>query len=159
MPEADLLLENGTVITLDRSSRIAEAVAVRDGRIHAVGPSAALFRDTSPVTRRIDLRGRTVVPGFCDAHPHVDREGLKACGGLPISGLRSIAEIVEAVRQAVRRVQPGEWIVLMPLGSPPHDYMSRPEALTEGRFLGLVESSPVSLGGQLVSTGPGRGHP
>ena len=134
MPEADLLLENGVVITLDRASRIAEAVAVRDGRILAVGPSAALSRDTSPATRRIDLRGRTVMPGFCDAHPHVDREGLKALGGLPISGLRSIAEIIEAVREATRTVQPGEWIVLMPLGSPPHNYLSRPEELTEGRF-------------------------
>ena len=134
MPEADLLLENGVVITLDRASRIAEAVAVRNGRILAVGPSAALSRDTSPTTRRIDLRGRTVMPGFCDAHPHVDREGLKALGGLPISGLRSIAEIIEAVREAARTVQPGEWIVLMPLGSPPHNYLSRPEELTEGRF-------------------------
>ncbi|MCH7569333.1 MAG: hypothetical protein IH919_02025 [Deltaproteobacteria bacterium] len=40
------------------------------------------------------------MPGFCDAQPHVDREGLKALGGLPISGLRSIAEIVEAVEIA-----------------------------------------------------------
>ncbi len=134
MPDADLLLENGTVITLDRGSRIAEAVSVRQGRILAVGASAALSRHAGPKTRRIDLRGATVVPGFFDAHPHLDREGLKTRGGLPISGLRSASEIVEVVAQAARTTPPGEWIVLMPMGSPPHDYVSHPEELTDGRF-------------------------
>jgi predicted amidohydrolase YtcJ len=134
MPEADLLLEHGTVITLDRGSRLAEAVAVRDGRIVAVGPTAALARDAGPRTRRIDLAGRTVVPGFFDAHPHVDREGLKARGGIPIAGLRSVGEVVEVVRRAAASAVPGEWIVLMPLGEPPHDYVSRPDQLRDGRF-------------------------
>jgi len=122
------------VLTLDRASRVAEAVAVRDGRIVAVGPSAALLREAGPATRRIDLRGRVVLPGFVDAHPHVDREGLRARGGHPIAGLRSVAEIVEVVRRAAAVTPPGEWIVLMPMGTPPHDYVSRPEQLREGRF-------------------------
>lgn len=134
MPEADVLLENGTVITLDRASRIAEAVAVRQGRVLAVGPTEALLRHAGPATQRLNLRGRTVVPGFCDAHPHVDREGLKSRGGIPIHGLRTVDDIVEVVRQAARTVPPGEWIVLMPMGSPPHDYVSRPDQLAEGRF-------------------------
>jgi predicted amidohydrolase YtcJ len=82
----DLILERGTVITLDRRSTIAEALAVQDGRIVAVGTSAEIGGRATPATRRIDLRGRTVVPGFFDAHPHVDREGLKARGGIPIAG-------------------------------------------------------------------------
>src|SRR5262245_54588463 len=64
MPEPDLILENGVVITLDRSSTIAEALAVRQGRIVSVGPAAALAADAGPATRRIDLAGRSVVPGF-----------------------------------------------------------------------------------------------
>jgi predicted amidohydrolase YtcJ len=134
MPDADLILEGGTVLTLDRASRLVEAVAVRDGRISAVGPSPALAREVGPRTRRIDLRGRTVVPGFFDAHPHVDREGLKTRGGIPIAGLRSVDEIVRVVREAARAARPGEWIVLMPMGEPPHDYVSRPEELVDRRF-------------------------
>ncbi|MGH6689936.1 MAG: amidohydrolase [Gammaproteobacteria bacterium] len=134
MPDADLILVHGTVVTLDRASRVAEAVAVRDGRVVAVGPTDAVAREAGPRTRRIDLRGRTVVPGFFDAHPHVDREGLKARGGLPIAGLRSVDEIVSVVRDAARAAKPGEWIVLMPMGEPPHDYVSRPDQLIGGHF-------------------------
>ena len=131
--QADLILEHGTVVTLDRASRVAEAVAVGDGRILAVGPAAALAAHAGPLTRRIDLRGRTVLPGFFDAHPHLDREGLKARGGVPIAGCRSVAEIVEVVRRAAATTSPGEWIVVMPMGRP-LDYVSRPEQLAEGRF-------------------------
>lgn len=134
MAAPDLILHSGRVITLDKASTVAEAVSVRDGRIAAVGPSPELLRDAGPWTRRIDLAGRAVVPGFFDAHPHMDREGLKARGGIPIAGLRSVAEIVEVVRGAARSAGPGEWIVLMPMGAPPHDYVSRPEELYEGRF-------------------------
>jgi predicted amidohydrolase YtcJ len=134
MAEPDLILHGGTVVTLDRASTIAEAVTVRGGAIAAVGAAAALLREAGSATRRIDLAGRTVVPGFFDAHPHMDREGLKTRGGVPIAGLRSVAGIVEAVRAAARAARPGEWIVLMPIGTPPSDYASTPADLEEGRF-------------------------
>jgi predicted amidohydrolase YtcJ len=134
MPPPDLILHGGKVITLDRGSRIAEAVAVRGDRITEVGDSARLLAQASPGTRTIDLHGRAVVPGFCDVHPHVDREGLKRRGGITVEGLRSVGAIVDVVRDAVRSARPGAWIVVMPLGSPPHDYVSRPDQLDDGRF-------------------------
>lgn len=134
MPAPDVVLHGGSILTLDRASTVAEAVAVRGGRIAAVGPAPRVLADTGPQTRRIDLAGRTVVPGFVDAHPHMDREGLKARGGIPIGGLRSVEEIVEVVRQAAEKAEPGDWIVLMPMGGPPGDSVSRPEELREGRF-------------------------
>jgi predicted amidohydrolase YtcJ len=133
-PASGLLLHGGAVITLDRGSRVAQAVAVRGGRIAAVGDSAALLRDADPALRRIDLGGRAVLPGFFDAHPHADREGLRARGGVAIAGLDSVADIVDAVRRAAETTPPGQWIVVMPMGRPPHDYVSRPEQLREGRF-------------------------
>ena len=78
---ADLLLYNGRIITLDNGSRISEAVAVRGSKILAVGEDADLNKQVPPETRRFDLKSRTVLPGFFDAHPHVDREGLKTLGG------------------------------------------------------------------------------
>lgn len=134
VPAPDLILHGGKVITLDRGSRVVEAVAARGERIVAVGDSARLLADASPATRLVDLAGRSVLPGLCDAHPHVDREGLKHRGGVPIAGLRSVADIVEVVRRQARAAKPGAWIVLMPMGEPPHDYVSRPEQLAENRF-------------------------
>jgi predicted amidohydrolase YtcJ len=130
----DLILHNGKVITLDRGSRVAQAIAVRAGHIAAVGEDAAILKEAAPGTRRVDLVGRSVLPGFFDAHPHADREGLKARGGIPIAGLHSIADIVEVVKRAAQTTPAGDWIVLMPMGEPPHEYVSRPEQLTDGRF-------------------------
>ena len=134
MPAPDLILHGGKVITLDRGSRIAEAIAVRGGHIVAVGADAALLKDAAPSTQRVDLQGRAVLPGFIDAHPHADREGLKARGGIPIAGLHSIAAIADVVKRAAAATPRGEWIVLMPMGEPPHEYVSRPEQLQDGRF-------------------------
>src|SRR5947199_19023 len=100
MPPPDLILHNGKIITLDQSSRIAQAISVRAGQVVAVGDDAALLKEAAPTSQRIDLAGRSVLPGFFDAHPHVDREGLKARGGIPIAGLHSVADIVEVVTDA-----------------------------------------------------------
>ena len=134
MPPPDLILHNGKIITLDHSSRIAQAISVRAGRVVAVGDDAALLKDAAPTTKRIDLAGRSALPGFFDAHPHADREGLKARGGIPIAGLHSVADIVDVVKRAAQTTPAGEWIVLMPMGEPPHEYISRPEQLIDGRF-------------------------
>src|ERR1700686_3810901 len=99
MSPPDLILHGGKVITLDRGSRSVQAVSVRSGRIVAVGDDAALLKEAAPTTRLIDLDGRSVLPGFFDAHPHADREGLKARGGIPIAGLHSVADIVAVVKR------------------------------------------------------------
>jgi hypothetical protein len=67
---ADLILVNGTVLTVDPDDRVAQAVAVRGSRIVAVGSNAEIERLAGAQTRRIDLRGRTVTPGLLDAHAH-----------------------------------------------------------------------------------------
>ena len=134
MPTPDLILHGGKVITLDGGSRIAQAIAVRGEHIAAVGDDAAVLPAAGPATRCIDLGGRAVLPGFIDAHPHADREGLKARGGIPLAGVHSIAGIVDVVRRAAATRPRGEWIVLMPMGAPPHEYVSRPDELHDGRF-------------------------
>ena len=138
MAEPDLILRNGRVLTLDPARPEAEAFAVRDGRIEAVGASTEVLRGRGRETRIVDAGGRTVTPGIFDAHPHMDREGLKARGGVPIGGLASVTEIVEVVREAAARTPPGEWIVLMPMElAPEHGmpcYVNEPGQLAEGRF-------------------------
>src|SRR5207247_4382855 len=130
----DLILHSGKIIMLDGGSRLALAIAVRSCQVVAVGYDAALLKDAAPTTQLIDLEGRSVLPGFFDAHPHADREGLKARGGIPIAGLHSVADIVDVVKRAAQTTPVGEWIVLMPMGEPPHEYISRPEQLADGYF-------------------------
>jgi predicted amidohydrolase YtcJ len=129
---ADLILHGGNVLTLDPVFSVAEAVAIAGDRIAAVGSSAELSALAAPSTRRVDLRGRTVIPGLIDAHAHMDREGLKAvCPSL--AGARSIDDVLQRIEALVKRAAPGEWILTMPLGDPPY-YFDVPATLRENRF-------------------------
>jgi len=138
MAEPDLILHDARVVTLDPARPRVEALSVRDGRIAAVGASAELLRGRGRATRIVDAGGQTVTPGIFDAHPHMDREGLKRRGGIAIRGLDSVAGIVEIVREAASRTPAGEWIVTMPMElAPEHGmprYVSRPDQLAEGRL-------------------------
>jgi predicted amidohydrolase YtcJ len=74
----DLLLTGGAVYTVDDARSLAEAVGIREGRIAAVGPAREVERLAGPSTRVIELEGRTVLPGFQDAHLHPLDGGLLA---------------------------------------------------------------------------------
>src|SRR5690348_7077924 len=72
MANAHLILKNGNVLTMDAVAARAQAVAVgRDGRILAVGSDADMLNLAAAGTRTVDLRGRTLIPGFFDCHMHV----------------------------------------------------------------------------------------
>ena len=70
---ADVILTNGKVVTVDDRFSIAQAVAIEGDRILRVGSDSEIIRLSSPSTRRIDLRGRTVIPGLIDNHMHLVR--------------------------------------------------------------------------------------
>src|SRR5690242_20414768 len=71
----DTVLRNGNVVTLDAAHPLAQAVAIADGRIQSVGSDAEIGRLATSGTEQIDLGGRTVLPGFIDAHAHVSHIG------------------------------------------------------------------------------------
>jgi predicted amidohydrolase YtcJ len=106
---ADLVLRNGVVHTVDARRPRAEAVAVRGSRIVAVGSSAEVAALVGPRTRVLDLRGRTVVPGFDDSHAHLLGIGFARLD-VDLTGTRSWAEVVERVAAAVAGRRPGEWV-------------------------------------------------
>lgn len=129
---ADLILTGGKVLTVDARFSIAQAVAVRDGRILAVGSNAAIERHRGPRTEEIALAGRTMMPGLIDGHAHMDRAGLRQI--LPsLSGCRSIADVQARIAGIARGKPPGAWIVTMPLGEPPF-YRDPEQGLAEGRW-------------------------
>jgi predicted amidohydrolase YtcJ len=106
---ADLVLKDAVVHTVDAKRPRAEAVAVRGNRIVAVGSTADLQAFVGPKTRVLDLAGRTVVPGFDDAHAHMLGIGFARLD-VDLVGTRSYAEVVERVSKAVKTRRPGEWV-------------------------------------------------
>ena len=89
---ADTILVNGKILTVDAQFSIREAVAVRDGKITAVGSNAEIRKQAGPHTRVIDLQGRTVIPGFIDSHIHAIRAGQTFTTEVNWVGATSIAE-------------------------------------------------------------------
>jgi len=109
---ADLVLRNGRIVTVDGQFSIASAVAVRRGRILAVGDESVTAL-AAPDARRIDLKGRCVVPGQVDAYSHFIVSGLDlvgTAGKVNITTARSIEAILAAIAARVGVTRPGEWI-------------------------------------------------
>ena len=129
---ADLILNNGKIITLDQSDTIAQAIAIVGANIFAVGSTTEIAKFCGPETKVIDLKQRAVVPGFTDGHAHMDREALRNI--FPSLGrTSSICDIQDRVAELASKTAPGEWIVTMPIGDPPY-YFDVPDNLTERRW-------------------------
>jgi predicted amidohydrolase YtcJ len=109
---ADLVVLGGTVLTLDRASSRASALAARDGRITAIGDDRTIAGLIGTDTTVVDLDGRAVIPGFVESHNHPTFFGMTLAApvdaGSPPNG--TIDDIVARLRQAVRDRGPGEWI-------------------------------------------------
>ena len=110
---ANTVLKGGKVITVDLDDRIAQAVAIRGNQIAAVGSDSEISRWIGPKTRIVDLAGRTVVPGFIDAHNHVEHTAYFLHLRLNIHSppLASSAAVLEKVVRQAAKVPAGTWIV------------------------------------------------
>lgn len=129
---ADRVLRGGQVLTQSASSPLAQAIAIEGDRFVAVGSNEAIAARIGAQTQVIELAGRCVLPGLIDGHAHMDREGLKQV--FPSLGTpRSIDELQQRISELARSRKPGEWIVTMPIGSPPA-YFDAPDCLREKRW-------------------------
>jgi len=111
--DADLLLKRGHIVTMGEGGTISETMAVRDGRILAIGDGDALADCVSARTQVLDLEGRTVLPGLIDVHTHT-MEWVKSLvrGEIDVGypSVHSIAEIEQAVAERAAALPPGQWI-------------------------------------------------
>ncbi|RJP34136.1 MAG: amidohydrolase [Candidatus Omnitrophota bacterium] len=106
---ADLVLLDGNIITVDATRPHAQALAVKEDRILAVGGDEEIKRFIGPSTRVIDLGGKTVVPGFIEGHAHLTGVG-QARMQFNLMNARNWDEIIEIVKQAADKTPTGEWI-------------------------------------------------
>lgn len=103
--EADIIFSNGVVFTANATQDVYEVAVIDDGKIVAVGSSDLLNDYVAPTT--IDLNGRMLLPGFNDAHTHINGSSR---GFVEVSGAQSIAELAELVRAKASELEPGRWI-------------------------------------------------
>ena len=106
---ADLLLVNGRVYTLDPARPWAEAVAIRGDRIVAVGADGDVARARGPATRVIDLQGRFALPGFNDAHVHIEATGALLVG-VNLLDVHDPLRFRQRMADAASRLPKGSWI-------------------------------------------------
>ncbi len=112
--DADLIVRNAKIAVMDDAGRFAEALAVRDGRIVAVGSNQEIAACAGTQTKTLDLGGKTVLPGLIDIHTHA----LDWAKGVLLDNLdsgpaniKSIAELAQRIRERAAKAKPGEWIV------------------------------------------------
>ena len=108
---ADLVLLNGRIQTLDPHGHVAQALAVRDGRVLRFGSDAQIIPLVGEKTRIIDLRGRTATPGLIDTHAHILETGEDELFHIRLDGVSSLADLLAAVGQRAAASKPGEWVV------------------------------------------------
>jgi predicted amidohydrolase YtcJ len=109
-PQADTVLYNAKVVTVDEEFSVAEAVAIAGDRIQDVGPTSQILRLAGRETTRIDLKGKTVLPGLIDAHLHPSGAAVSELFET-IPNPRTLPELLEHIRAEARRRRKGEWIV------------------------------------------------
>ena len=114
VPPSHQVFVNGDVLTMDSTDRIAEAVSVRDGVIDQVGSSAEIRALITDLTQVTDLDGRTLMPGFVDAHGHFPGSGQTAfsvdLNSPPIGDTASIPQLLEKLRAFGLERDDGWWI-------------------------------------------------
>jgi len=143
-PAADFVLTNGKIITVDAQFSIAQAVAVRGDRIVAVGTSADITRMAGPNARRIDLRGRAVVPGLIDNHAHFQEEGAYWTLELRFDGVDSRKQALEMIRAKAQANGPGKWVFNLG-GWSPDQFADDKKPFTRDELDRLSPNNPVFL--------------
>src|SRR5882724_6873653 len=106
----DLILHNANIFTVDARQPRAQAVAMANGRFLAVGSNSEVLNLAAPGIRKIDLAGKTVLPGFIDAHCHPGSSGVDMVVTVNCD-LPSIAAIQAALRERAARTATGEWVL------------------------------------------------
>jgi hypothetical protein len=108
----DTILVNGKILTVDAQFSTREALAIRDGRIVALGTSADIRKLAGRETRVIDAQGRTVIPGLIDSHLHAIRAAQTFSTEVNWIGASSLAEAFGRISEAAHTMKPGAWLIV-----------------------------------------------
>ena len=141
---ADTILTNGKIITVDETFSIAQAVAVRGSRIVAVGTNQEINRLAGPNTRRIDLRGRSVVPGLIDNHAHFQEEGEYWTLEQRLDGVDSRKQALALLVAKAKVKGAGQWVFTLG-GWSPDQFRDDKRPFTRDELDKYLPNNPVLL--------------
>jgi predicted amidohydrolase YtcJ len=143
--QSDLVLTNGKIITVDERFSIAQAVAIRGDRIVATGTNQEIARLAGPNTRRIDLKGRAVIPGLIDNHMHLLRAASTWAKELRFDGVYSRKQATEMLRARVKAAgNTGDWIYN--IGGWAHQqFTDDPRPFSREELDQIAPNNPVAL--------------
>ena len=108
----ETILINGKILTADAQFSVRQAIAVRDGKIAAVGTAAEARKAVSPKAQVIDLGGRTVIPGLIDSHMHAIRAASFFATETNWAGVATLAEALERIKQSAATRKSGDWLIV-----------------------------------------------
>jgi predicted amidohydrolase YtcJ len=106
----DLIITNGKIATMTKEGAFVQALAIKDGKIAAVGGNAQILKLKSADTQLIDAGGKTVIPGLNDSHLHVIREGLNYNAELRWDGVTSLKKALQMLKEQAARTPDGAWV-------------------------------------------------
>jgi predicted amidohydrolase YtcJ len=141
---ADTVLVNGKIVTVDDRFRIAEALAVKDQRIIAVGTMAEIEKLKGPATRVLDLGHRSVIPGLIDNHAHFMRAAEYWHREVRLDGITSHKEALELMQDKAAQSKPGEWVVVLG-GWSEEQFTDEPRGFTKAELDAIAPANPVAL--------------
>ena len=143
-PAADVVFSNGKIITVDERFSIVQAVAIRGDRIVATGTNQEIAQLAGPNTRRIDLRGKAVIPGLIDNHMHLLRAAATWTKEIRFDGVDSRKQAVEMLRARAKAAAPGDWIYN--IGGWAHQqFTDDPRAFSREELDQIAPNNPVAL--------------
>lgn len=140
----DLILSNGKIITVDQRFSIAQAVAIRGERIVAVGSNQEMAQLAGPSTRKIDLQGKSVIPGLIDNHMHLLRGAQTWINELRWDGVYSRKQAIDMLRARAKQEGTGKWVYN--IGGWTHQqFTDDPRPFSRAELDLIAPNNPVAL--------------
>lgn len=162
---ADLILVNGRVATMDTARSVTQALAITGDKVLQIGKDDDIRALAGQQTQVIDLLGRTVTPGFVDAHNHLNVIGLIGTAYIDINppGVSTVAEMQAKIAEGCSKKEPGKWVVAQGFisydGRYPDKYDIDPVSpdnpvmlINQGGHMGAVNSYALDLAGVTKDT-------
>ncbi|MBI4474530.1 MAG: amidohydrolase [Acidobacteria bacterium] len=139
---ADVVFTNGKIVTVDANFSITQALAIKDGKLIAVGTNSDALAVRGPNTKVVDLAGKTVIPGLQDSHIHLLSLGEEKTYEADLTFARNAQDLVRAIADLKQRLNPapGEW-----LRGTKWDQYKYPEMVTRWQLDAVAPQNPVRL--------------
>jgi len=113
-PPVHQVFINGNILTMDSSNSVAQALSTRQDRVEAVGSTEQIMALVVDDTEVVDLRGRTMLPGFIDAHGHFPGSGMRVVAAdlnsPPIGTRNTMTDVLAALSEQAAKTPPGQWV-------------------------------------------------